>query len=361
MPEKHQLECYTLLQPLLSPVLRCDFINNLFDTHYDVYTVRAKDHAYKSFFIRYHGMCDLAANRTSDIQNVSHHHLLRAIRRLKSNTLTRKDFVSLLREDEEFRFSLDLSETIAELSASTWLLLTVGKFPGGNPYDEPVMWETGLLRFDPKNLESRNSVLARKFSIEYSNKDGVKLPQSFTAANLEEIGGIELHWTSNLADHLVLRDDDSKLFLFQQVSAVQLHMASDTSPYPKDFLDETLRTISLLLPPVLGDPSPWFRKEQIKNKLDGNVGVGRRLNSSERQITQFQYWRDRLVLLKRTFDEAEPRTISQLYHDDRKKTQWFTFWVAVLVFLMTVFFGVIQSTASIVQAWASVKALHGQG
>lgn len=50
----------------------------------------------------------------------------------------------------------------------------------------------------------------------------------------------------------------------------------------------------------------------------------------------------------------------QLWEDDRKRAQWFTFWVAVLVFVMTVVFGVVQSVAGIVQAWASVKGLRQQ-
>ena len=45
------------------------------------------------------------------------------------------------------------------------------------------------------------------------------------------------------------------------------------------------------------------------------------------------------------------------WYDDRKKVQWYTFWVAFLVLVLTVFFGIIQSAAAIVQAWAQVKAL----
>jgi hypothetical protein len=41
----------------------------------------------------------------------------------------------------------------------------------------------------------------------------------------------------------------------------------------------------------------------------------------------------------------------------RKRVQWYTFWVAVLVLLLTIVFGLIQSVSSVVQAWASVKAL----
>ncbi|KAI4246440.1 MAG: hypothetical protein L6R42_009902, partial [Xanthoria sp. 1 TBL-2021] len=100
--------------------------------------------------------------------------------------------------------------------------------------------------------------------------------------------------------------------------------------------------MSLLIPPTLGAASPWFEQQQQEHHLDSEAGSCDRLNSSERQIDKFHYWRERLVLLKRTYDDAEPKNLSQLWWDDRKKTQWFTFWVAVLVFIMTVFFGVIQ-------------------
>lgn len=350
---------YNLLQPLLYPLERCAFLNDLFDAGYDEDSVSKKDAIGDPFFEYYHKLCYDASN-IEDIGSVSHYHITQAVRRLKFSSISRENFVRFLREDIEFCLSFDLSETIADISTSTWLMLSIGKFPGADPYDDHVLWEDGLLYSSGLHPDDQDSVIGRQFPPEFSSKDVVKLPQSFTAANLEKIGGIQIHWTNNLADHLLLRDDDTKLFLFHQVFVLQLHIASYSTPYPKDFLDETLRTIALLIPPVLGGPNSWFEAQLLKG-LDSHAGILDRLNSSERQITRFKYWRDRLVLLKRTFDEAEPRTISQLYHDDRKKTQWFTFWVAVLVFVMTIFFGVIQSIASIIQAWASVKALHGQG
>ena len=33
----------------------------------------------------------------------------------------------------------------------------------------------------------------------------------------------------------------------------------------------------------------------------------------------FEYWHDRLVILKQTFDKAEPRNIKQLWYDRRKR------------------------------------------
>ncbi|KAL8715187.1 MAG: hypothetical protein Q9220_001145 [cf. Caloplaca sp. 1 TL-2023] len=230
-------------------------------------------------------------------------------------------------------------------------------------YDEPRWWseDEALIPLDPHaGLGGSNppSFFAHVFPPP-SSMDSVKLPQSFTAANLESISGIHIRWTDNLADHLLLRDDDTKLMLFHHVSALEI-MNRSTPYFSQQLMSETIRTIALLVPPSLGEASPWFRREQRRHQLDAQAGRCDRLNSSDRQIDNFYFWRERLVLLKRTYDEAEPNSLSQLWWDDRRKTQWFTFWVAVLVFIMTVFFGILQSAASIVQAWASVKALKAQ-
>ena len=233
--------------------------------------------------------------------------------------------------------------------------MTIGRSAGDVSYDDFVVWEPSM--FLHPGLNNRQPNLVNTIFPPPSSFDTVKLPQTFTAANLEKIADIRIVWTNNLADHLLLRDDDTKVMLFPHVSALYLQRYPSRMPL-RDLADETVRTIALLIPPSLGAPSPWFKQQQQKHCLDSEAGICDRLNSSERQIDKFHYWRERLVLLKRTYDDAEPRSLSQLWWDDRKKTQWFTFWVAVLVFVMTVFFGVIQSVASIVQAWASVKSLR---
>ena len=63
-------------------------------------------------------------------------------------------------------------------------------------------------------------------------------------------------------------------------------------------------------------------------------------------------------MLKQTFDESEPQTIRSWWYDDRKKVQWYTFWVAVLVLVLTIVFGFIQSISGIIQAWAAVKSIR---
>jgi hypothetical protein len=66
-------------------------------------------------------------------------------------------------------------------------------------------------------------------------------------------------------------------------------------------------------------------------------------------------------MLKQVFDEAQPRTIVQWWHDRRNGVQWYTFWVAVLVLVLTILFGLIQSIEGALQVYASFKALSGPG
>ncbi|MCJ1273765.1 hypothetical protein MMC21_001558 [Puttea exsequens] len=359
------LESCTLAQPLQMSYLRNAFLCAVFDVRLSVVAMEAIDSGYQSFFDRYALLCSLAAAKNREIEYITHWELTDIIRLMKEDSHTRIQIVTCVttlwyslnseaydKPSREAYEKPDMMATLFDLAASLCLMMSIGMFPGDISYDDPVFWGIS---------QSRSEFLEQVFSQKYESEEKVKLPQSFTAAHLEQIGGIEVIWTSNLADHLLLKDDDTKLMLFHQVSALSLYKAPPPSPVPKDLVDETIRTIALLIPPILGERNPWFLAQLRKHKIDAEAGLCDRLNSSERQIDKFHYWRDRLVLLKRTFDDAEPRTVSQLWWDDRRKTQWFTFWVAVLVFVTTIFFGVVQSVAGIVQAWASVKAMRGQG
>ena len=356
------LQCYLLSQPLKSLPLRHYFLIRVFDlqpSQLPQSTVQATDNAYESFFARYSLLCRLAANKDREVERITHWHLVEIITLLKTQDSTRGDVVATVMQDQIVEHSQSLARTLVDLAAGLWLMLSISMYPGDISYDEPIVWRD-YEKLKDEEYDLNQGPIKKSFSHLYNSTDRVKLPQSFTAAHLEQIGGIQVIWTSNLADHLLLKDDDTKLMLFHQVSILQLHKQSPSSLLPKVLVDETIRSISLLVPPVLGEPNPWFQQQRKKTLIDAQAGVCDRLNSSERQIEKFMYWRDRLVLLKRTFDDAEPRNVSQLWWDDRKKTQWFTFWVAVLVFIMTVFFGVIQSVAGIVQAWASVQSLKAQ-
>ena len=353
------LQSFKLSQILGDPSSRACFINTIFDLNLDLTGLQSWDNGFEAFFSRYATLCSLAANTNRGIVNVSHWQLASVIRLLRDREVAcrkRSELIDLLLNDPSLYWANStlgeyLAPNLIDLAVDVWSMLSIAKFPGDISYDEPIPWENDVTLVD---------LVRQCFNPKPESQDIVKMPQAFTAAHLEKIGGIQVVWTSNLADHLLLKEDDTKLMLFHQVSILRLHEVLENDILPEDLAEETIRTISLLMPPVLGEPNPWFRQQQQKHKIDAEAGNCDRLNSSQRQIQNFAYWRDRLVLLKRTFDDAEPRNLSQLWWDDRKKTQWFTFWVAVLVLILTLFFGIIQSVASIVQAWASVQSLRAQ-
>jgi len=80
-------------------------------------------------------------------------------------------------------------------------------------------------------------------------------------------------------------------------------------------VEETLRTLSLLLPPNDKKTTAWFRREQKRNLndefIDGKAIKCRPLKIKERQISNFEFWHDRLVMVKQAFDEADPKTVRQ--------------------------------------------------
>jgi len=75
------------------------------------------------------------------------------------------------------------------------------------------------------------------------------------------------------------------------------------------------------------------------------------LDADQRQIENFAHWHDRLVVLKQVFNEARPSTLQQWWNDRRNGVQWYTFWVAVLVLLLAVFFGLVQSVEGALQVY----------
>jgi hypothetical protein len=54
-------------------------------------------------------------------------------------------------------------------------------------------------------------------------------------------------------------------------------------------------------------------------------------------------------------EEARRTSILQFWYDRRNKVQWYTFWIAVLILCLTVFFGLVQSIEGALQVY---KAYH---
>ncbi|KAF6812371.1 hypothetical protein CMUS01_13075 [Colletotrichum musicola] len=188
---------------------------------------------------------------------------------------------------------------------------------------------------------------------------GVRLPRSFNAWSIQSIGGIEIHFTDNLIDHLKFIEDaeSKKILVFHHVSFLECHK---TSVFPDGFLDETLRTLAIIFPEsefgsygcFKSCRTPWLRKLCSKDsacKVDSRLGSCGTLRGVDRGIENFRFWRDRLVILKQEYDEATPRTLTQFWNDRRNRVVWWTFWLAVVVLALGiagVAIGIIQCVLS---------------
>jgi hypothetical protein len=129
--------------------------------------------------------------------------------------------------------------------------------------------------------------------------------------------------------------------------------------YPKGLIEETLRTLDLLFPRYDSDTQRWLASECTSTKdaiqPDPALLTCDRMMSDDRCAATFSYWRDKLLTLKDKFDQPQHTSMAQFWYDRRNKIQWYTFWIAVLVLCLTVFFGLVQSLEGALQVY---KAYH---
>lgn len=123
---------------------------------------------------------------------------------------------------------------------------------------------------------------------------------------------------------------------------------------PSSFFDETLESLSLLISRSNRYCALWFKKQQKNHFLDSAILD---LKLASRDISHYSFWWERLQILEEEFTESEPRTISQWWFDKRKRVQWYTFWVAILVLFLIILFGIIQTATGVIQAWTSVQSM----
>ncbi|KAE8446415.1 hypothetical protein EG329_012020 [Mollisiaceae sp. DMI_Dod_QoI] len=287
------------------------------------------------------------SNRIGNITG-THKEIINLIELLKAPNATRQSIITFLQtrlrdvDDEAL-------EECMNLGVRLLLMLSIG-----SPRVGHSIAITGETHLDWKH-ESIRELISTRPRAERSITDQVKLEKIFNVKNLEYIGGIKVRWTTNLADHLRMRDDDTAVEIFHYVSFLRCHRNSPI--FPEGLMDETLSTLALLLPEHNKDVKAWFKKQQkiVRKRrrlpLDPLARECGQLKKSERQIDKFVYWYDRLVILKQVFDEAEPSTIKQWWNDRRKKVQWYTFWVAALVLGLTILFGLIQCIEGAMQVY----------
>ncbi|TFB04731.1 hypothetical protein CCMA1212_003162 [Trichoderma ghanense] len=182
--------------------------------------------------------------------------------------------------------------------------------------------------------------------------DQTRLSKDFTAWNLRCIAGVDIRWTANLADHLRFVDADQAVFIFHCASFLQVHKNLNNNPFPESFIQETLDSIALLFPSHDNKTTRWLKS---LTEVDPQLAKRECIERHKLGFGHFNYWHDRLVILKQVLDESSPSTLSQRWHDRRNCLRWYTFWIAIPLFVITVFFGVVQTVEAAVQIYLSCK------
>ncbi|KAF2114843.1 hypothetical protein BDV96DRAFT_600015 [Lophiotrema nucula] len=254
------------------------------------------------------------------------------------NPVLRSKLTQQRTQDEED----DMIEGSLHLTARLLVMMDIGTLRQGFSGRKSLLWQTD------KSL--RQCVHDYFGSPSLSGYDNLKLETGFTARNLERIAGIEIQWTNNLADHLRLVEDDSKVRVFHHASFLK---------WQQSLSEETLNTFALLFPQSDVTTAKWYRSVQEASSksitLDGQLVKCGDLKQADRDFERFHFWRERLVCLKQVFDQSRPKTLSQWWFDRRDGVQWYTFWAAILVIFLTILFGAVQSVEGAMQVY---KAYH---
>ena len=193
------------VSPLIPQFLRRAVVNRIFQVALDDKELSSLDAYFSDWFGE---QCEVAVGKilVQKFQDIIHIILL-----LQDNP-RRDEVVHEVRRrygDGEY-----LNATI-DFGARLWLTVSIGTFPHSLTPGGDVNWKDGRLSDTLYTLWNEPQLL-----------ESPKLPRDFNAANLEKLAGINICWTSNLADHLRLRDDDTRVMMYHQISFLTLHAES---------------------------------------------------------------------------------------------------------------------------------------
>ncbi|RFU25931.1 hypothetical protein B7463_g10397, partial [Scytalidium lignicola] len=268
--------------------------------------------------------------------------LLQLVSHLKKNTSSPRNRPEILdfftsgpnsnvRNSEAHAPSYAQCEHSIYLAVRLWLMINVGNpdlqrvFPGKSR----IIW--------PQD-KSLKDIISKHFSEKGKSASSIKYTRDLNVSKLEDIGGIKIIWTDHLADHLTFDED---------LCSVAVNL------FPDNLLDETCQTLALLLPRSNMDCQEWFKRQQKLNlntidNLAGNSTSS--LAAAEiRMPSNYNYWQERLDILHKAFEDSQPKGLYMFWKDRRNRVQWYTFWIAVVVLILTIVFGLIQSITGILQ------------
>ncbi|TQS39214.1 hypothetical protein Golomagni_00264 [Golovinomyces magnicellulatus] len=238
-----------------------------------------------------------------DLSELKFSHVAEIAKMLKAG-ITRPDIEQFLGETLVSDCRIIASEII-DLTVRLLLMVPIWSFwQGVRPDESALTWVEGTVersferhfRSKPKQNQSQ--------TYEYRFKQHIILEKSLTAHRLEELGGMKVVWTDNLLDHLKLNVESNSIFIFHYASFLNYQRRNHI--YPAGLIDETLKTLAIMLPRTDKDTRDWFMQQRITHHLDPEAVNCRSLTREEREIDNFVFWKQQLLSIKYAYDKVKP-------------------------------------------------------
>jgi hypothetical protein len=126
--------------------------------------------------------------------------------------------------------------------------------------------------------------------------------------------------------------------------------------YPDGFLVEIILTLQLLFPTIGAKEKRQARcyVRKLKSDLDPDVENGL-TKLDQIDLSRYPFFGERLAAIQRHYDNSTPQHLRQWWYDRRKRVELATLAVAVVVFILTIIFGVVSMITGILQVYASFR------
>ncbi|KAL8793189.1 MAG: hypothetical protein Q9195_004219 [Heterodermia aff. obscurata] len=238
-----------------------------------------------------------------------------------------------------------------DLALRLWLTMNIGDA-------SPLSTYKGIIWNDVSHL---STFVREQFQGPTCDEPRAKeaIGSDMTAVSLDRINGISIEWASNLKDHLYYDIGREMLKVYSLEHVLQAHLTSEAKIIPDQVINETILTLNFLFPRWDQRTTKYLKKIGRSSFPEVYVTVPQQL-----YLTDFHYWQDRLAILLRA-SQAPPAahrntlpTLRFLWNDRRNPHQWWTFWFAASILLLTVVFGLISSVATCMQTMYTYQSLQ---
>jgi hypothetical protein len=202
-----------LLKNQISEPTRKEITHKLLENSSSTINLQYDGLDWKPYFSYYTEECSLAIGSDQHLLAATHQNIIAITKEIES-TKTKNEIRVILPPEFDKDLTPDEArqkmERAIRLAARLLLIIDIGPLPA-NAYSgrSPLLWNQRSLK---DCMQQFFAPPPQKYSRE------LKLQPLFTGRNLVRMAGIEIAWTDNLTDHLLLIDGDQRVCIFHHAS-----------------------------------------------------------------------------------------------------------------------------------------------